>query len=170
MSSAKQLPPLDFLQENFEVDAEHGKIIRKTKSKQRMPGSFAGTRMLDGYYQMGILGKRYLVHRVIYYMTTGKDPFGYHVDHINGDVSDNRPENLRLATQVENLRHRAKMVSSNKSGYRNVSWNNHWKRWQVSVTVEGKRIQRKFQNIEDAAKCAAELRAKHFGDFCGVAT
>jgi hypothetical protein len=168
MSNAKQLPPLEFLRENFEVDAENGCIIRKVAYKKLDAGSVAGTRTNDGYYQMGILGKRHLVHRVIFYMVTGQDPYGFHVDHINGDTSDNRPGNLRLATQVENLRHRAKMVASNKSGYRNVSWNNHWKGWQVLVTVEGKRIQRRFQSIEDAARCAADLRAKHFGEFAGA--
>lgn len=169
MSNAKQLPSLDFLRGQFEMDAENGRLIRKVSYGNHKAGTVAGTKTVEGYYQMGLCGQRHLAHRVIFYMATGQDPHGYHVDHINGDPSDNRPCNLRLATQVENLRHRAGMTASNKSGYRNVSWNNHWQRWQVSVTVDGKRIQRKFQNIEDAAQCAAELRAKHFGEFAGVA-
>jgi hypothetical protein len=168
MSSAKQLPSLECLREHFDLNEADGTLTRKTSYGQYKAGQVAGTRMLEGYYQMGIGGKRHLVHRVVFYMATGQDPQGYHVDHINGDPSDNRPDNLRLATQVENLRHRATMVSSNKSGYRNVSWNTRWKGWQVSVTVNGKRIQRRFQDIADAARCAAELRAKHFGEFAGV--
>ena len=169
MSNAKQLPSLECLREQFDLNEETGTLTRKTSYGRHKAGTIAGTRTIEGYYQMGIGGKRHLVHRVVFYMATGQDPHGFHVDHINGDPSDNRPCNLRLATQVENLRHRASMVSSNKSGYRNVSWNTHWQGWQVSVTVDGKRIQRRFQNIEDAARCAAELRAKHFGEFAGVA-
>lgn len=168
MSSAKQLPPLEFLREQFQLNVDEGTLTRKKSVGQHKAGTQAGTRTIEGYYQMGIGGKRHLVHRVVFYMSTGQDPQGFHVDHINGDPSDNRPENLRIATQVENLRHRATMVSSNRSGYRNVSWNTRWKGWQVSVTVNGKRIQRRFQDIADAARCAAELRAKHFGKFAGV--
>lgn len=168
MNRAKRLPSLDYLREQFDLDMETGQLTRKTSTGRHRAGMTAGTRHPEGYLQMGIRGERHLAHRVVFYMATGIDPEGYHVDHINGDKGDNRPCNLRLATQVENLRHRAKMVSTNKSGYRNVSWNTHWQGWQVAIKVNGKCIQRRFSNIEDAAKCAQELREKHFGEFAGV--
>lgn len=168
MNSAKKLPSLEWLRDHFDLDAETGRLTRKTSYGKYRAGTQAGTIHPDGYLQMGLLGKRHLVHRVVFYMATGTDPQGYHVDHINGDRADNRPSNLRLATQVENLRHRTRMVATNKSGYRNVSWNTHWQGWQVSVKVDGKQIQRRFAKIEDAAKCAEELRRKHFGRFAGT--
>lgn len=168
MIKAKKLPPLAWLEQQFELDHECGRLIRKTSYGKYAAGSVAGTAHPDGYIQMGLMGERHLAHRVIFYMATGKDPEGFHVDHINGDRSDNRPSNLRLATQVENLRHRTRMVSTNKSGHRNVSWNNYWNRWQVALKVNGKCIQRSFHNIEDAVACAKKLREQHFGEFAGV--
>lgn len=42
------------------------------------------------------------------------------VDHINGDPSDNRRENLRVCTQAENLRNKKKPISGRKSKYKGV--------------------------------------------------
>lgn len=170
MTKAKELPPLEWLRERFELDAENGRLIRKKALHNRPAGEPVGTLRKDGYYQMGMKRERHLLHRVIYYMATGDNPDGMYIDHINGNRGDNRPENLRKVTIVQNLQHRSKAPSSNKSGHRNVSWNSYWRRWQVSVTVDGKRIQRSFHDLEQAAACAAELRQKHFGEYAGSHT
>lgn len=162
------MPPLELLNATYTLDRERGVLIRKTSTRQYKAGSLAGTPMKSGHLMMGFGGKRYLVHRIIYFMVTGEDPGELRVDHINGDPTDNRPENLRLATVAENSRHKVALATNNKSGFRNVSWNNRWNRWQVSLEVNGKRVQRKFIDKDDAIKCAAELRAKHYGSFAGV--
>jgi hypothetical protein len=67
------------------------------------------------YYEMGYVrvyvrpGVRDLQHRVIWRAAHGSIPRDMHLDHINGDKTDNRLENLRL---VENLEHQAIHVAA----------------------------------------------------------
>ena len=167
---AKPLPSLNILNERYIADIDKGLLIRKSQRRAFKKGEIAGTKRSDGYIMTGISGKRYMVHRIIYYMATGVDPLDNHIDHINGDHADNRLANLRLATQVENCRHRVTELSANKSGYRNVSWCNYWGRWNVSLKINGKAIQRKFKDKADAVACARELRSKYYKDYAGTIT
>ena len=43
------------------------------------------------------------VHRVVYQTFVGPIPDGWVIDHINGNKSDNRLENLQCITQSDNL-------------------------------------------------------------------
>lgn len=43
------------------------------------------------------------VHRIVYQTFVGPIPDGWVIDHINGDKSDNRLENLQCITQQDNV-------------------------------------------------------------------
>ena len=159
---------MEVLESLFELDAERGVLIRKHSRASHKAGEVCGTKMESGHLQTFVNGKRYLVHRIIYFMATGVDPLEYAVDHINGDPQDNSIDNLRLATKRENSRHKVKLSVNNTSGYRNVSWSKTFNCWLVSITANGKRIQHKFKDLIDAAKAAQELRSKYYGEFCGT--
>ena len=77
-----------------------------------------------GYIRVSYKGKRYLGHRVAYFLMKGYLPDG-DIDHINGDRSDNRWDNLRKVTRSENL-HRQKKTRG-KSKYKGVI--KHQKGW-----------------------------------------
>lgn len=70
--------------------------------KGRRAGAVAGTKKAKGYWEVQVCGKKLRAHRLIWEMHNGPIPYGYVVDHINQDPSDNRLENLRLATLSEN--------------------------------------------------------------------
>lgn len=59
-----------------------------------------------GYVRIRHNGKVEYVHRLIWEHVHGPIPKGMHIDHINGDKSDNRIANLRLATPTENAQNR----------------------------------------------------------------
>ena len=59
--------------------------------------------------------KRLLLHRFVWILKMGEEPSST-IDHIDIDPSNNRFENLRLATRKEQNRHRGKL-KNNKSGF-----------------------------------------------------
>lgn len=85
------------------------------KLRGRVPlkliGSVAGGESGRGYLTVNILHHRFAVHRLVWLWHNGDWPNGM-VDHINGDRKDNRIENLRIVTAVQNVWNRAKKSGS----------------------------------------------------------
>jgi hypothetical protein len=76
-------------------------------------GKIAGGLTKDGYIRIRLYGKEYRAHRIVWEMHNGEIPKGILIDHINRIKTDNRIENLRLATHTQNLQ--------NQPGRRGVS-------------------------------------------------
>jgi hypothetical protein len=55
------------------------------------------------YATVNFKKKHHSIHRVIWEMFNGPIPEGMEIDHINRVKSDNRIENLRLATRKQNM-------------------------------------------------------------------
>ena len=112
----------DLLRELFEYNSETGQVFRKTTNAKGggKKGDSVGSLTESGYLRTSISGKRHQVHRLIWCWVTGEWPKeGMIVDHINGDRSDNRWENLRLCTASQNAYNR-KTPRRNKSGFTGV--------------------------------------------------
>lgn len=101
------------------------------------PGDAAGTLHWKGYWQVGIQGKIYQTHRVIWEMHNGPIPEGIFIDHINGIKSDNRIANLRLATGSQNQQNKT-INSSNKCGLKGVS--KIVGGWRATIKINGKQV------------------------------
>jgi hypothetical protein len=70
------------------------------------------------YQHIWIDERAFALHRVIYKLKTGEEPET--VDHIDGNTHNNKIENLRSATQSQQLQNR-KVFKSNKLGLKNIS-------------------------------------------------
>lgn len=72
------------------------------------------------------------------------------VDHINGNVADNRWANLRVTNKKVNA-HNTGVRSTNKTGSRGVSWDASRIKYRASLVVDGKQISKRFAALEEAS-------------------
>lgn len=114
----KELPSADYLRACFDYEPETGVL----RWKERPLGHFASKRAWKAWntrnagteagriihlgYRLVRLGAQFYAHRLIWALVTGEDPGRLQIDHINGDTSDNRWDNLRLVTHSENQKNR----------------------------------------------------------------
>ncbi|WP_371264533.1 HNH endonuclease [Paenibacillus sp. PDC88] len=73
------------------------------------------------------------------------------VDHINGNGLDNRRENLRVCTQLENMQNITKGGSGKYSKERGVSFSKHHNRWTGSFYCNKKRVSIGYHKSEQEA-------------------
>ena len=146
------------LKELLHYDPETGIFTRiKSYCSKAKIGNIAGVLKKDGYLRIGVDG-RHLAHRLAFVYMTGE--FSKVTDHINGNRSDNRWENLRSVTNNENLKNQ-KMRSTNTSGVMGVYWSKVSKKWAASIRSNGGKFHLGvFDDINDAyaARRAAEKK------------
>ena len=151
--------PADLLHELFEY--RDGDLYWKISGKRRRLDVPAGSVNRDGYRRIKINYKLYAVHRLVWVMH-GNDPVPF-VDHINGDVLDNRIENLRAATHSQNCMNRRVRFDS-KSGVKGVTLKDG--KWHAGVTVNYKRYSGGYFDCkEDAIAAVDKLRRELHGEF-----
>lgn len=141
---------------------EDDKLYWKVNRGRAKAGEEAGCLdKRDGYYRIGVFGKQYLLHVLIWYMDKGVWPTGQ-LDNIDLDKSNNRPSNLRDVTQNVNQWNCVKR-RHNISGFLGVSCHRRSGKWQASIAEYGKqRYLGLFNSPEEAAK--AYLNAKEVRD------
>jgi hypothetical protein len=106
------------------------------------------------------------MHRIILSAKPGEI-----IDHINGDPSDNRKENLRIVTQSQNCKNLTTKRSNNSSGYKGVSWDSRKGKWMAKITVNYKAIYLgMYENKHDAAKAYNDAAEQYHGGFARLNT
>ena len=115
------------------------------------------------YYKTRYKDKNYLVHRLIFAWHYGYFP--PMIDHIDGNKSNNKIQNLRAADNKSNQWNQ-KLHSKNTSGFKNVIYNKFKKVWVCRFKVNGKHIMRGyFKTPEEANELAIKMRKKMHGEF-----
>jgi hypothetical protein len=71
------------------------------------------------------------------------------VDHINRDRSDNRVQNLRWSSHLDNCNNRGKR-NDNTSGHKGILYHKKKERWAYQKTYHKKRIQKHFKTKTEA--------------------
>ena len=156
---------VDLLKHLFDYDKETGNLIWKVSNtnKQKI-GDIAGSlNPKVGYIRVGISGKKYYAHRLIFLYHKGYLPKT--IDHINCDKVDNRIENLRAVTASQN-QHNRKLNSNNTSGYKGVYYHKPLNKWCAKIRLEYKRMHLGYYKTpEEAAEVVRKAREELHGDF-----
>lgn len=160
------LPDQDYLEEIFIFDFDRGVLIWKERDgapdvwNRSWAGKISGSKSKDGYINVGVNGKLYRAHRLIWKLIYGYDP--NFIDHINGDVSDNRLQNLRDVSHQENHKNR-NVYKTNTSGVTGVIFNKRLGKWSARIGVDGKYIHLGVFSDFELAKQARLDAESHYG-------
>lgn len=164
----KREPSQEFLRSMFSYCEDDGVFIRIINSSNAKIGDVAGYVNELGYCIISVKNKLFSAHRLAWTYVHGEIPDEMEVDHINGNPSDNRIENLRLATRLQNAANR-KMHKNNLSGYKGVyldSRRKNVKQWRASIVVQKKKLSLGiFSSPEDAHEAYKKAAEKYFGEF-----
>jgi len=115
-------------------DNETGEFYR-VKPRPQDRGRPAGSIDNNGYRVISIKAKQFKAHRLAWLYVHGVEPTRM-IDHIDGDRSNNRIENLREVTPFENAKNQ-RMRKDNTSGFTGVTWSKSAQKWRVCVKSEG---------------------------------
>lgn len=123
MKNVKELPPLDKLREVFDYNPETGDITYKVSRGSVKAGKVAGCLDAEGYLTIGFDKSNYRAHRIAYTLHHGTPVKPTEIiDHRDGNKSNNRISNLRIATQSTNCFNRLETTTRSNTGVRGVYW------------------------------------------------
>lgn len=135
-------------------------LFQDAKTMKRWNTRYAGKETFlqnyRGYRKARIFNKNYWAHRVAWVLRYGEWPVG-HIDHIDGNPSNNRIENLRDVSPVVNMRNQKKR-SDNRSGITGVFWDHKREKWRAEIQVEDSKSL--FLGYHDTIQAASQSREK----------
>ncbi len=116
------------------------------------------------YLSHSFNGARLYAHRIIVSRMVGRPiASGEVVDHIDGNIFNNRRENLRLTTPRYNGKNKGRS-KRNKSGFKGVT--REGKRWRAEIRNDGAHFYLgSFETAAEAAQAYNEAALKHMGKF-----
>jgi hypothetical protein len=180
MTEREEGMPIELLNQLLRLDREAGQLFWKARKPSlfrsgKRPAEhvcanwnsrYAGTPALSsvdgsGHLTGRIFDKLFYAHRVIFAIENGRWPEGF-IDHISGDPSDNRPENLRDVTHQENHRNQ-RLRKNNTSGSLGVNFHKARNKWQASITVNYRAIHLGFFLTREEAIKARKDAQKRYG-------
>lgn len=170
------LPAIDFVRECLDYDPGTGVFTWRERPRSHFindrgwwqaNGKFTGK--LAGYWCRGYLTIRldrrlYQAHRLAWLLSHGSDPV-LGIDHIDGNPSNNRIANLRLATQSQQ-RFNARGRFRSHTGVKGVTLNGRSNGFDARITIDGKtQYLGHFSTVEEAAEARRKAADALHGKF-----
>ena len=135
------------------------KITRGSRAKKN---NIAGKLRKDGYLDVGLFGKYYLVHRIVFALENNYLP--EIVDHINHIRHDNNPNNLREADYAKNA-HNSRLSMKNSSSIKGIRITRNGK-YEARVAFYNKTYQvGTFSTLMEAKEAVQSFREKLHAEY-----
>lgn len=134
INGRRGMPELDFLKEI--ISYEDGVISFKKTRGGVTAGKPLGHEHPKGYMLVRLLGVLHPVHRIVWKLHHGTEP--EFIDHADGNKKNNRIENLREVSRVENNRN-ASLSKANTTGFTGVTFAKREGMYRAEIYAEGKR-------------------------------
>lgn len=152
------------LKEVLHLNQDGTLVWRVSRGGKTKAGDIAGCNETKGYWCIRYKRIAYKAHRLVWLYVYGKFPNGQ-IDHIDGNKSNNRVENLRECSQSENQRN-VLLRQDNTSGFKCVSKDKKTGKWKVRAQIEGKRkFLGYFNTPEEASDAYQEFTKLHHKEF-----
>lgn len=138
-------------------------VWRVNRARLAKAGTVAGGLDSYGYIRIRIHGRKYRAHRLAWFYMTGKWPID-EIDHIDGNPSNNRFDNLREAIHRQNRQNLREPTRDNQCGFLGVSKRGN--RWRAIIVLDGKHTRLgnfSTPELAHAAYVAAKRRIHPFG-------
>lgn len=150
-------------------DPETG-LFTRIGTRKRRPNRAGGVGYVTpfGYLHIRInCCGMFSAHRLAWLYVYGEWPDGV-IDHINGDATDNRIVNLRVATQAQNSANQGKQCR-NTSGYKGVYWDKRRSKWMAQIGVQGRyKYLGRYDTAEEAHEAYREGCLRFHGEFARI--
>ena len=116
----------------------------------------------NGYAEGKINKKAIKMHRFLLDVLDKKD---VEVDHIDRNRLNNKRQNLRICTRLQNSKN-ISIRKDNTSGQSGVCWDKRMKKWVVRIQKNKiEYVLGYFSNKEDAMRIRLEAELKYYGEF-----
>lgn len=153
----------DQLKHHLHYDPSTGLFSWLNPTSNRVSkGQAAGVlnRALNCIY-IGLFGKRHKAHRLAWLYVYGVWPSGI-IDHINGDSTDNRIENLREVDKRTNGQNQRKAHKDSRTGLLGVTFDKRKQKYVASIKYSGKRhFLGNYLTPEEAHQAYLEAKRQH---------
>jgi|APGre2960657404_1045060.scaffolds.fasta_scaffold95953_2 hypothetical protein len=148
------------LHRHLDYNPSTGKFRRAIGQKRSPVGvEISVKQSTNGYFYICILGKKRLAHRLAWLHFYGEYPPTF-IDHINGDKTDNRIENLRPASYSENSQNQRSPRSDNKLGVLGVCRSAN--KFKAQIRIDGRTTYiGLFESVEEARLAYVNAKRKH---------
>lgn len=129
----------------------------------RLAGAVTGWVMPRGYRQIRLDDRLYLAHRLAWLIIHG-EPVPLVIDHVDGNPGNNRIDNLRPASQAENIAN-SRMHYDNPTGVKGVRFSKGG-RFNARIKINYREINLgTFDTLEAAAEARREAAMRLQGTF-----
>lgn len=156
----------EFICSKYEYN--NGRLLVKIASSKKKVGEEAGWIGHSGYRMVAINRQNIFVHRLIYIMFHGY--VDGNIDHIDGNKTNNRIENLRIANKSQNACN-SKTRSDNTSGIKNVYFDKARNKWCAEIMINRKKVHLgRFESLSEATNTVAVARKLLHRDFANSGT